>query len=211
MQSHDILSSSSPPVVVQGALVNTNSSAAQASATTQQGYPPQDTKKQYDYDDKTHIYPLETAQELWALPPGWVVARTESDGRLYYHEVATGRTSWVHPMANQSNNEMKMDGDGLDRRKNLLDTPMNASKRPDSHQCCACVSLVACLPMGICAMFHSFKVDQAWKVGNYGDAVNHSRQAHNYACWGSVIGIALLLIWLFRNYDFEFPDWDLGG
>lgn len=193
---------SSVPIVVQGAVVDSN---AQAQAT-EKGYPLYDEKKQFEY-------PLKTTAELWQLPPGWRVAQHASDGRLFYQEMATGRMSWVHPMADQSNisNNDMMEGDGLDRRKNLLDTPTNASKRPDSHQCCACVSLVTCLPMGICAMFHSHKVDQAWKMGDYGDAVDHSRQAHNYACWGSVIGVVLFLIWWFHNYDFEFPDWDFDG
>jgi hypothetical protein len=193
MSKRDIADgTSSLPIVVQGAFADSNAQAQ----VTKKGYPLYDEKKQYEY-------PLETTAELWQLPPGWRVARQEADGRLFYQEMATGRMSWVHPMANQ-------EGDGLDRRKNLLDTPMNASRRPDSHQCCACVSLLTCLPMGVCALFHSHKVDQAWKMGNYGDAVDHSRQAHNYACWGSVIGIALFLIWWFRNHDFEFPDWDLG-
>jgi len=211
MSNSGIPPSDLPPVVVQGSLVNSRKSGApQPTQTLASSYAPYETKKSQDYE-KSPQYPLETAQELWALPPGWIVSVHESDGRLFYLEVATGRRSWVHPMANQSNNSTIMERDGLDRRKSLLDTPMNAARRPDNHQCCACFSLLACLPMGICAMFHSYKVDQAWKMGNYGDAVNHSRQAHNYACWGSVIGIVLLLFWFFRNHEFDFPDWSFGG
>jgi hypothetical protein len=203
---------------VQGSLVSNGNAVAQPvhAGASASGYMPfhaqESTKKNpYDYE-KGVEYPLETTSELWQVPPGWIVAVHEADGRLYYREVATGRMSWVHPMAaNPSNNNNygnEMDRDGLHRRTNLMDTPGNAAKRPDSHQCCACVSLMTCLPMGLCAMFHSYKVDQAWKVGNYGDAVNHSRQAYNYACWGTVIGIMVLLIWFFRNHDFEWPDFD---
>lgn len=197
-----------PPIVVQGSLVNNSG------ASTPGAYPSQETKKPTDdYENSVH-YSLEVIKKQWPLPPGWIVAVNDYDGRLFYREVATGRTSLTHPMAapnSQSNyNPMERGGDGLEKRTNLLDTPGNAGRRPDSHQCCACVSLVTCLPMGLCAMFHSYKVDQAWKVGNYGDAVNHSRQAYNYACWGTVIGIVVLAIWFFRTHDFEFPDFDFG-
>ena len=216
MSGSDVPTSNLPSVVVHGSFVNGNAADAPAQAGAQPavptstfGYlPPQGGKDPRAYE-KSLQYPLETANELWPLPPGWIVARHEADGRLYYHEVATGQTSWVNPMApsDQSNSGI-MGRDGLEFRTNLLDTPMNAARRPDSHQCCAFVSLVLCLPMGIGAMIHSYKVDQSWKAGHYGDAVNHSRQAHNYACWGSVIGTVLLMIWWFRNHEFNFPDFD---
>jgi hypothetical protein len=185
--------------------------------------------QQYDREKQQHECTVETSNELWSMPPGWIVARQESDGRLYYHEVATRRTSWAHPMAKEPNNKgngpeqgpfrgqlfgssFSPKGDATGgRRTSLLDTPLNAARRPDSHQCCAVFSLLLCLPMGVCALIHSFKVDQAWKEGRYGDSVNHSRQSYNYACWGTVFGILLFLIWWFMfisEYEFKFPDWD---
>jgi hypothetical protein len=232
MSNLPVPSSVLPPVVVQGSSVK-NDPKQWAQASSPATYTMHE-KQQYDHEKQQYEYPLETSNELWSLPPGWIVERQESDGRLYYHDVATGRMSWVHPMAKEPNDEGKepeprslwgrlfgsssatahpVGGPTGGRRTSLLDTPMNATRRPDSHQCCAFFSLIVCLPMGLCALIHSFKVDQAWKEGRYGDSLNHSRQSYNYACWGTVFGISLLFIWWFSEHEFQFPDWDFdfGG
>jgi len=35
------------------------------------------------------------------LPSGWTTARRVSDGKIYYWEIGTGQTSWIHPMMGQ--------------------------------------------------------------------------------------------------------------
>lgn len=97
------------------------------------------------------------------------------------------------------------------RQIRLIDNPLHATRRPDSHQCCACFSLAMCPCLGACAMMHSYQVDRAWNDGRYGDAVNHSKQAYNYAQCAVVLGIVLVVVWLIRRRDgdWEWPDWNL--
>jgi hypothetical protein len=155
------------------------------------------------------------------LPAGWEVAVSPNDGRLYYYERLTGRTTWVHPQFlgganNQHSNISVMtplpppqhvttrSNDNvvhhhtttvLDNKQQrlLLDTPANAFRRPESHQCRSVVSLLLFPPLGLCAVMHSLLVDHCWKKGRYGDAVNHSRQAKAYAKFSNLVGI---LLWL---------------
>ena len=157
-------------------------------------------------------------QDQWTVPPGWKSATRESDGKLYYWEVATGRTSWTHPFATVGLNPTAASTDTFlkqnltsrfwnsdSRNTRAFDTPMAASQRPDSHQCCALFSCVLFFPLGICAMIHSFLTDKRWSDGRYGDSVNHSRQAYNYSWWGVFIGVILLIYWFFITGD-GFPD-----
>ena len=174
--------------------------------------------------------PPPSTSETWALPPGWKLVHSPRDGRVYYWEMATGRTSWSHPHAPgvtilpNPNNTMSTtpkslqsqgrfpppppQDDRFNRRTALLDTPANATRRPDSHQCCAAASLVCCCPMGVCAMYHSFNVDKFWKQGRYGDAVNSSKQAYKYAWYGCVIGGIVFIVWLARRDQWEMPSFD---
>jgi len=41
------------------------------------------------------------AIEALPLPSGWTTARRVSDGKIYYWEIGTGQTSWIHPMMGQ--------------------------------------------------------------------------------------------------------------
>mmetsp|Transcript_24495 Transcript_24495/g.41636 ORF Transcript_24495/g.41636 Transcript_24495/m.41636 type:complete len:226 (-) Transcript_24495:84-761(-) len=174
--------------------------------------------------------PPETMSDRWSLPPGWRLVHSPRDGRVYYWEEATGRTSWTHPMAPGVTVLPKPSSggiaggffgslrpnrgippppvDNLDRRSTLLDTPANATRRPDSHQCCAIASMLCCLPIGVCALYHSFNVDRHWKQGRYGDAMNSSKQAYNYAWFGCVLGGIIAIIWWARRDGWEMPNWD---
>ena len=93
-------------------------------------------------------------------------------------------------------------------RKEYHDTPLNATRRPDSQQCQAVTALVLCFPFGALAMYHSLSVDHSWELGKYGDAANHAKQASQYACFGNFVG-ACFWIWylLIREgppFDFRF-------
>ena len=176
----------------------------------------------------------------WSLPPGWQLVHQPRDGRVYYWEVATGKTSWTHPsapgvsviappapmgMSDRDRNGRNRDGlfgsffpsnyrsstqDDweYDRRMQLMDTPANARRRPDSHQCCAIASLMFCLPLGILSLYHSRNVDRHWRQGRYGDSVNSSKQAYNFAWFGCALGGIILLFWWARRSDWEMPRWD---
>jgi len=96
---------------------------------------------------------------------------------------------------------------------NYHNTGLSWWKRPDSHQCYACVSLILCpIPMGCCAMYHSKMVNQRWGEGRHGDALDHSRQANNYACWGTVFAAGFWIYWYFYIREgaegWHWPDWD---
>jgi hypothetical protein len=181
-----------------------------------------------------------------ALPLGWDTAVSPDDGRLYYWEKETGRTSWIHPHAmdksqrglhssspssppivqyprtsrsfwNGGVRNFWNRGQGAQQqpvsqdmtRTEFLDTPWNASRRPENHQCYSVTALILFFPFGVCALIHSFGVDRAWEAGRYGDAVNHSRQAQNYACFGTGLGFCFWVYWFFfrdgsRLFDFDF-------
>jgi hypothetical protein len=209
------------------------------------------------------------------LPPGWETATSPVDGRIYYWELHTGRTSWAHPLAQTlatcavgtptsyypplpppppplqigvskdmllpqtmptsthlrnpfhgwgqffsggyqsaipSSASVSSHGSGSNRqitRSEWLDTPLNASRRPSSHQCHAMAAFILFPPLGVCAFIHSFQVDSAWRQGRYGEAFDHSTQARSYAsvaCW---IGVCLWLYWLLVIED-GWPDsWKL--
>jgi hypothetical protein len=176
-----------------------------------------------------------------ALPTGWSTAISPEDGRIYYWEEATGRTSWTHPLAvpptqapqqsplpppndlPQASRTFWSGGNGHRKTsKNFLggmhmtrseyhDTPFNATQRAGNHQCYAVTALVLCFPMGAFAMYHSIQVDRAWEQTRFGDAVNHSRQASKFACFGTFIGVCFWIYWLlFHNGNslFEWPDFD---
>ena len=74
-----------------------------------------------------------------------------------------------------------------------METPANASKRPDSHNCCAFFSCMVFPPLGIFALVHSFLTYRSWGEGRYGDAHDHSRQALNFAWWAIAIFIGYLV------------------
>ena len=76
----------------------------------------------------------------WSLPSGWKVAYRNNDDRMYYFELATGKTTrtWNHPSAPSF---PAQDGGNVEQ-----ETPMTAFKRPDSHQCCAVLSFFGISP-----------------------------------------------------------------
>ena len=126
-----------------------------------------------------------------------MVRSPANDGRMYYWDRGTSdgrRTTWVHPS---------------DPHRTLyLDTPLNATRRPSSHQCKAVVALLLFPPLGLCALMHSCLVDRCWNSGRYGDAVNHSRQAHAYANFSNFVGVILWIWLLFFREGPPLVTWD---
>jgi hypothetical protein len=98
---------------------------------------------------------------------------------MYYFELATGKTTWNHP---STPSFPAQDGGNVGQ-----ETPMTASKRPDSHQCCAVLSCLVFPPLEIFALVHSIMTYRSWNQGNYWNAVDHSRQAYTFAWWGVAI------------------------
>jgi hypothetical protein len=165
------------------------------------------------------------------LPPGWASAYSAPDGRIYYWEKSTGKTSWTHPMmititpppiaqkvefvptmARTSQSGSTRDVWNASSNNGAAayhhhDTPLNASRRPDNHQCYAAAALILCFPVGFCAVYQSCMVDRSWSRGNYGDAVNHSRQASQYACFGNALGVSFWIWFLFFDEMVRMADW----
>ena len=178
------------------------------------------------------------------LPPGWATAVDPHDGRIYYYERASGQTSWAHPSANQKNHHHPHHNTGGVPSALPLSPPPPSSSflpsnnpgqlypyntthadydprwarsRPDNHQCSAVTALVLFFPLGIFAIYHSYKTDASWKAGKYGDAVVHARQAKQYASWGTTLGILFWILWFFFRRgkgEWEWPnvgEWFRGG
>ncbi len=155
--------------------------------------PPKSTSNTYHMTQTGHIN--------WQLPSGWKVAHREHDGRMYYFELATGKTSWNHPFALPDNDGVNLNGD---RNRAEVETPFSASRRPDSHQCCAIFSCVVFPPLGIFALVHSIMTYRSWSRGKYGDAYDHSRQAYNFAWWA----VAIFLGFVFYQYFIIGNGWN---
>jgi len=152
---------------------------------------------------------------------------------VYYLEKETGRTSWTHPFAKKSgasqrggasnggggglrdkfsewrDGNQQSDGERIAHDDRFRDDPRAATGRPDSHQCCAVFSCLVMPPLGVCALFHSVKVGEAWREGRYGDAMDHSRQSYNYAWFGVLIAIVVFLYFWLRDgdWDLDFDEW----
>lgn len=161
---------------------------------------------------------------LASLPPGWATAVAQ-DGRIYYWEQSTGNATWNHPRVpppppppvdhviapSMSSRSGIMATRSMKSQPSLneFDTPLNASRRPDSHQCYALVSLVLFFPVGLCALIQSMSVDDAWDNARYGDAVNHSRQALLYGRLACALGTVFWIYWIFFSgpggFVFEWP------
>jgi len=160
-------------------------------------------KDPFDYEadlppkSSSNTYQMTENQTMkWTLPPGWKVAYRETDGRMYYFELVTGKTSWNHPLSPLSPTHTN-----TPRQESVA----MASKRPDSHQCCAVFSCIAFPPLGIFALVHSILTYRAWSKGKYGDAFDHSRQAYSFAWWA----IAIFLAFVAYRVFIDGPGWEI--
>ena len=171
------------------------------------------------------------------LPPGWTTETDVKDGRVFYWHAATGKASWTHPnhedvaQSRNNNNQSYTTTRGGPRPPSFdyvpappappphrgysstEENPYMASRRPDNNQCGAIAALVLCPPLGIFALYHSIRVDQCWKAGQYSDAMIHGRQAPQFSSWGITIGIVFWICWFFFRRgrgEWEWPDWRFG-
>ena len=98
----------------------------------------------------------------------------------------------------------------MERKTRTIESPASASRRPDSHQCCALASCIAFPPLGIFALVHSLMTYRSWSQGRYGDAHDHSKQAYQFAWWGIFVFLAIVVYRAFFpafNLD-VFKIWD---
>lgn len=173
-----------------------------------------------------------------SVPPGWTTEVDTRDGRLFYYNAATGAATWTHPHAPPSNdqpdngstparNSGTRDGpqpppfdyvstpqqQGYHAAGRGEENPYIASRRPDNHQCSALAALLLCPPLGVFAMYHSIRVDQCWKTGQYSDSVIHARQAPQFGSWGIMLGGIFWICWFFFRRgrgEWEWPEWNIG-
>ena len=153
------------------------------------------------------------------LTPGWKQAKRESDGRVYYYHEETGQTTWENPAkaaAAATTAQHRSDGllsnVGAAASNTLLG---DLQKQPKNHRCLAWTALFCCLPLGLCALWNSMKVNRSWNNGHYGSAENSSRRTSQLSSWAVVCGGAILVWLLYRNdwqlpdsfNDFNFGDW----
>lgn len=151
-----------------------------------------------------------------AAPPppprgGWIPAVDPVTGRTYFYNSSTGQSVWQIPSSTHSKKGgIPPPPPPLDYQY-MQDTPSDASRRPDNHQCSAFCSLLLCPPIGMIAVYHSVCIDRCWRQGLYGESINHARQAPKYACLGNVLGIGFWIYWIFireNEFDFEWPDFN---
>lgn len=136
----------------------------------------------------------QTGNNNWTLPPGWKVAHRETDGRMFYFELSTGKASWNHPSVPYQMPSQQSLG-----TQSLPESPMTASKRPDSHQCSAVFACIVFPPLGIFALIHSILTYVCWNKNQYGNAYDHSRQASNFASWSILIFVAFGIYHFFKD------------
>jgi hypothetical protein len=180
-----------------------SSSYPSTSSSVYHSYPPSQPEAPKDYEmdpppqSSSNTYHMtQHGHSNWDLPSGWKIAHRETDGRMYYFELGTGKTSWNHPLAGQDVVRNQAGGVGLE-------TPYNASRRPDSHQCCAVFSCFVFPPLGIFALIHSIMTYRTWSQGKYGDSYDHSKQAYNFSWWA----VAIFLGFVFYQYFVIGPGW----
>lgn len=218
----------------------TPSSQYVSTSFTHESSPPVDYDMSHPPQVQSNTYHVNQSGNIaWALPPGWKISHRDYDGRMYYWNMSTGQSSWSHPLASARGSEDGGRGSGyvgnglgsqqnngtslfplnplsapdqadMDRKMRNLETPTNASKRPDSHNCFALVSCIVFPPLGIFALIHSLLTYRSWDSGRFGDAHDHSKQAYTFAWWAIAIFIALLVYhYLIRDggpWDFNFFD-----
>jgi hypothetical protein len=167
------------------------------------------------------------------LPPGWTAAVTPGDGRLYYLETSTGRTSWTHPggapqkmkqpvvvdpstMSNvvispQQHQDVVKPSLTIDSgspsgimatrtmksRLSFDSQVLSGSVRPRTHVTFAIVATILFFPLGLFAIVHSMKVNQAWDSGRYSKAVIHSRRVLLFSRLAITIGGIIWMYWFF--------------
>lgn len=164
----------------------------------------------------------------------WASAIDPVTRRRYYYNKQTGKCSWELPThtaaatgtTTKTNNnthddhddfgyqEMHQDKDwqqGRQQHQQPQEQDSYYGRGIDSHQCESFVALVLCPPIGLIAMYHSFRADRCRRQGLYNEAFHHARQAPKYSCLAKVIGVGFWIYYyivVVRENDIEWPDFD---
>ena len=86
-------------------------------------------------------------------------------------------------------------------------TRRGGTRQPSSHQAFAVLSATLFLPLGLCALVHSFRVQKAWREERYSDARHHSEQAYCYA-WLGCLCFCFIFLYLWLSDGGVDWDWD---
>lgn len=161
-----------------------------------------------------------------SLPPGWAAAVSPHDGRMYYWEKATGKTSWTHPSAaathqpylamapgakhtpsasitkeNQlvaTNLSMDSGASGIIASRSMRSVdPLKNNGFPVTHQCYAIVATLLFFPLGLFALIYSFKVESAWDAGRTIDSLRYSRRALLFSRVSITLGVVFWMWFIF--------------
>ncbi|MBQ9575422.1 MAG: CD225/dispanin family protein [Muribaculaceae bacterium] len=69
--------------------------------------------------------------------------------------------------------------------------------KPDNYLVWAILcTLLCCLPLGIVSIIYSSKVDGLYSSGDYAAAQDASKKAKNFAMWGALSGIIILVVYV---------------
>ncbi len=67
---------------------------------------------------------------------------------------------------------------------------------PPNHLVWAILStLFCCLPLGIASIVFAAQVNGKWAAGDVAGAMDSSKKARNFALWGTVVGLVLLVVY----------------
>ena len=142
-------------------------------------------------DEEQPVIPTPSTPPRYdVLPPGWSTA-TSDNGRVYYYEDATGKTSWTHPLAATPG----LIDDTRQAERAYWNKQRVELRRPSNLLCYALTTCLLCPPIGFIALYHSRQVNVCWNAGKFQDAHRHHNGANQWACLGSFIGIGFWLYW----------------
>lgn len=65
---------------------------------------------------------------------------------------------------------------------------------------CICSILFGCIPLGIAALYSSFKVKEAFLTKSYEEALKYSNRAKNWSIISIIIGVVFSIIFLYSGY-----------
>ena len=64
------------------------------------------------------------------------------------------------------------------------------------------VTLFCCLPFGIVGIVKASQVESAFRTGNYGQAMQNSKDAANWTKWGFIVGLVCYLLYFILGFSF---------
>lgn len=167
-----------------GGVANTNANAANNGCGGQRNTPERSKSRQYEHPTKINNP---------RRPDG---ASTHSDyencSNNFDNDYPANRRGYDYP---------------ANRRYQRHNKSNNRRQQPSNHMCMAITSTILFPPLGICALLHSLKVNKTYDNERYQDAKYHSDQAYNYAWFGCLCFVIMVIcIWL-RDGDADW-DWD---